>query len=66
MEVLLGIKVYTFFFWLLKQEQRKVLWLISDMMHHRWLLLAACFWVIFMYMVASKFITLTFKDPDGK
>ncbi|EMP27166.1 Carbohydrate sulfotransferase 10 [Chelonia mydas] len=34
-------------------------------MHHQWLLLAACFWVIFMFMVASKFITLTFKDPDG-
>uniref|UniRef100_A0A8I5NLW7 Carbohydrate sulfotransferase n=1 Tax=Papio anubis TaxID=9555 RepID=A0A8I5NLW7_PAPAN len=33
-------------------------------MHHQWLLLAACFWVIFMFMVASKFITLTFKDPD--
>lgn len=35
-------------------------------MHHQWLLLAACFWVIFMFMVASKFITLTFKDPDGR
>ncbi|XP_043323878.1 carbohydrate sulfotransferase 10 isoform X3 [Cervus canadensis] len=34
-------------------------------MHHQWLLLAACFWVLFMFMVASKFITLTFKDPDG-
>uniref|UniRef100_A0A5F4WLJ2 Carbohydrate sulfotransferase n=1 Tax=Callithrix jacchus TaxID=9483 RepID=A0A5F4WLJ2_CALJA len=34
-------------------------------MHHQWLLLAACFWVIFMFMVASKFITLTFKDPDA-
>ncbi|VTJ85419.1 Hypothetical predicted protein [Marmota monax] len=34
-------------------------------MHQQWLLLAACFWVIFMFMVASKFITLTFKDPDG-
>ncbi|XP_037662838.1 carbohydrate sulfotransferase 10 isoform X2 [Choloepus didactylus] len=33
-------------------------------MQHQWLLLAACFWVIFMFMVASKFITLTFKDPD--
>ncbi|KAM9212561.1 carbohydrate sulfotransferase 10 isoform 4-T4 [Dugong dugon] len=40
-------------------------WLTSDNMHHQWLLLAACFWVIFMFMVASKFITLTFKDPDG-
>lgn len=39
---------------------------MSDNMHHQWLLLAACFWVIFMFMVASKFITLTFKDPDGK
>lgn len=38
----------------------------ADNMHHQWLLLAACFWVIFMFMVASKFITLTFKDPDGK
>uniref|UniRef100_A0A8C5JX20 Carbohydrate sulfotransferase n=7 Tax=Passeriformes TaxID=9126 RepID=A0A8C5JX20_JUNHY len=37
----------------------------ADNMHHQWLLLAACFWVIFMFMVASKFITLTFKDPDG-
>ncbi|XP_075446492.1 carbohydrate sulfotransferase 10 [Ascaphus truei] len=34
-------------------------------MHHRWLLLIACFWVILMLMVASKFITLTMKDPDG-
>ncbi|XP_059798731.1 carbohydrate sulfotransferase 10 isoform X1 [Balaenoptera ricei] len=34
-------------------------------MHHQWLLLATCFWVIFMFMVASKFITLTFKDPDA-
>ncbi|XP_053166373.1 carbohydrate sulfotransferase 10 isoform X2 [Hemicordylus capensis] len=33
-------------------------------MHQRWLLLAACFWVIFMFMVASKFITLTFKDSE--
>ncbi|XP_030426169.1 carbohydrate sulfotransferase 10 isoform X1 [Gopherus evgoodei] len=40
------------------------IWLTSDNMHHQWLLLAACFWVIFMFMVASKFITLTFKDPD--
>ncbi|KFO92216.1 Carbohydrate sulfotransferase 10, partial [Buceros rhinoceros silvestris] len=40
-------------------------WLMPDNMHHQWLLLAACFWVIFMFMVASKFITLTFKDPDG-
>lgn len=39
---------------------------MSDNMHHQWLLLAACFWVIFMFMVASKFITLTFKDPEGK
>lgn len=38
---------------------------MSDNMHHQWLLLAACFWVIFMFMVASKFITLTFKDPDA-
>lgn len=37
-----------------------------DNMHHQWLLLAACFWVILMFMVASKFITLTFKDPDGR
>lgn len=41
-------------------------WLTFDNMHHQWLLLAACFWVIFMFMVASKFITLTFKDPDGR
>ncbi|XP_069626185.1 carbohydrate sulfotransferase 10 isoform X1 [Haliaeetus albicilla] len=41
------------------------IWLMPDNMHHQWLLLAACFWVIFMFMVASKFITLTFKDPDG-
>ncbi|XP_018409629.1 PREDICTED: carbohydrate sulfotransferase 10 [Nanorana parkeri] len=34
-------------------------------MHHRWLLLLACFWVLFMLMVASKFITLTMKSPDG-
>ncbi|KAG8451836.1 hypothetical protein GDO86_003866 [Hymenochirus boettgeri] len=34
-------------------------------MHHRWLLLFACFWVLFMLMVASKFITLTMKDPEG-
>ncbi|XP_024905579.1 carbohydrate sulfotransferase 10 isoform X2 [Pteropus alecto] len=40
-------------------------WLTFDNMHHQWLLLAACFWVIFMFMVASKFITLTFKDPDA-
>nr|XP_028583731.1 carbohydrate sulfotransferase 10 [Podarcis muralis]XP_028583732.1 carbohydrate sulfotransferase 10 [Podarcis muralis]XP_028583733.1 carbohydrate sulfotransferase 10 [Podarcis muralis]XP_028583734.1 carbohydrate sulfotransferase 10 [Podarcis muralis]XP_028583735.1 carbohydrate sulfotransferase 10 [Podarcis muralis] len=33
-------------------------------MHRQWLLLAACFWVVFMFMVASKFITLTFKNPD--
>ncbi|XP_042316202.1 carbohydrate sulfotransferase 10 isoform X1 [Sceloporus undulatus] len=46
------------------QGPTEVIWLISDIMHHRWLLLAACFWVIFMFMVASKFITLTFKDPD--
>ncbi|XP_023408341.2 carbohydrate sulfotransferase 10 isoform X2 [Loxodonta africana] len=39
-------------------------WLTSGNMHHQWLLLAACFWVIFMFMVASKFITLTFKDPE--
>ncbi|XP_005400811.1 PREDICTED: carbohydrate sulfotransferase 10 isoform X1 [Chinchilla lanigera] len=44
---------------------RAVGWLTCDNMHHQWLLLAACFWVIFMFMVASKFITLTFKDPDG-
>ncbi|KYO41422.1 carbohydrate sulfotransferase 10 isoform C [Alligator mississippiensis] len=43
---------------------RGLIWLLSDNMHHQWLLLAACFWVIFMFMVASKFITLTFKDPD--
>ncbi|XP_027623337.1 carbohydrate sulfotransferase 10 isoform X3 [Tupaia chinensis] len=43
---------------------RIVEWLPFDNMHHQWLLLAACFWVIFMFMVASKFITLTFKDPD--
>lgn len=42
------------------------IWLTSDNMHHQWLLLAACFWVIFMFMVASKFIALTFKEPDGK
>lgn len=41
-------------------------WLTFDNMHHQWLLLAACFWVLFMFMVASKFITLTFKDPDGR
>ncbi|MXQ90147.1 hypothetical protein E5288_WYG017355 [Bos mutus] len=40
-------------------------WLMFDNMHHQWLLLAACFWVILMFMVASKFITLTFKDPDA-
>ncbi|KAM5179645.1 carbohydrate sulfotransferase 10 isoform 1-T2 [Mantella aurantiaca] len=34
-------------------------------MHHRWLLLLACFWVLFMLMVASKFITLTMKSPEG-
>ncbi|XP_075056344.1 carbohydrate sulfotransferase 10 [Mixophyes fleayi] len=34
-------------------------------MHHRWLLLLACFWVLFMLMVASKFITQTRKDPEG-
>ncbi|XP_063809527.1 carbohydrate sulfotransferase 10 [Pseudophryne corroboree] len=34
-------------------------------MHHRWLLLIACFWVLFMLMVASKFITLTMKNPEG-
>lgn len=44
---------------------RIIEWLLLDNMHHQWLLLAACFWVIFMFMVASKFITLTFKDPDG-
>lgn len=45
---------------------RIIEWPLSDNMHHQWLLLAACFWVIFMFMVASKFITLTFKDPDGR
>ncbi|ERE92715.1 carbohydrate sulfotransferase 10 [Cricetulus griseus] len=45
--------------------RRIIEWRVSDNMHHHWLLLAACFWVIFMFMVASKFITLTFKDPDG-
>lgn len=45
---------------------RIIEWRVSDNMHHHWLLLAACFWVIFMFMVASKFITLTFKDPDGR
>lgn len=45
---------------------RVVEWPAADSMHHQWLLLAACFWVIFMFMVASKFITLTFKDPDGR
>lgn len=44
---------------------RIIEWPLFDNMHHQWLLLAACFWVIFMFMVASKFITLTFKDPDG-
>ncbi|XP_047379206.1 carbohydrate sulfotransferase 10 isoform X1 [Sciurus carolinensis] len=44
---------------------RVVEWLTTDIMHRQWLLLAACSWVIFMFMVASKFITLTFKDPDG-
>ncbi|KAM8976511.1 carbohydrate sulfotransferase 10-like [Pelodytes ibericus] len=34
-------------------------------MHHRWLLLVASFWVLFMLMVASKFITITMKDPEG-
>ncbi|XP_068124373.1 carbohydrate sulfotransferase 10 [Hyperolius riggenbachi] len=34
-------------------------------MHHRWLLLLACFWVLFMLMVASKFITLTMKSPEA-
>ncbi|XP_043854932.1 carbohydrate sulfotransferase 10 isoform X2 [Dromiciops gliroides] len=46
------------------QEEPVVRWITFDNMHHQWLLLAACFWVIFMFMVASKFITLTFKDPD--
>ncbi|XP_073446570.1 carbohydrate sulfotransferase 10 isoform X1 [Dendrobates tinctorius] len=32
-------------------------------MHHRWLLLIACFWVLFMLMVASKFISLTIRSP---
>ncbi|KAM4795121.1 carbohydrate sulfotransferase 10 [Rhinophrynus dorsalis] len=41
------------------------LWLLFDNMHHRWLLLLACFWVLFMLMFASKFITLTMKDPEG-
>lgn len=45
---------------------RTIGWLLFDNMHQQWLLLAACFWVIFMFMVASKFITLTFKDPDGR
>ncbi|XP_037663628.1 carbohydrate sulfotransferase 10-like isoform X2 [Choloepus didactylus] len=43
---------------------RVVEWLAFDNTQHQWLLLAACFWVIFMFMVASKFITLAFKDPD--
>ncbi|XP_063314329.1 carbohydrate sulfotransferase 10 [Pelobates fuscus] len=34
-------------------------------MHHRWLLLVACLWVLFMLMVASKFITLRMGDPEG-
>ncbi|KAG8504891.1 Carbohydrate sulfotransferase 10, partial [Galemys pyrenaicus] len=46
-------------------EGRITEWLTFDNMHHQWLLLAACFWVIFMFMVASKFITVTFKDPDA-
>ncbi|XP_073520897.1 carbohydrate sulfotransferase 10 [Phyllobates terribilis] len=41
------------------------LWLAGDIMHHRWLLLIACFWVLFMLMVASKFITLTMRSPEG-
>lgn len=40
------------------------LWLALDIMHHRWLLLLACFWVLFMLMVASKFITLTMRSPE--
>lgn len=43
-----------------------IAWPLSDNMPQQWLLLAACFWVVFMFMVASKFITLTFKDPDGR
>ncbi|KAM9321248.1 carbohydrate sulfotransferase 10 [Gastrophryne carolinensis] len=34
-------------------------------MHHRWLLLFACVWVLFMLMVASKFIALTMKIPEA-
>ncbi|XP_029460653.1 carbohydrate sulfotransferase 10 [Rhinatrema bivittatum] len=47
------------------KEVMRVLWLIIDNMRQQWLLLAACFWVLFMVIVASKFITLTFKDADG-
>uniref|UniRef100_A0A8C5M830 Carbohydrate sulfotransferase n=1 Tax=Leptobrachium leishanense TaxID=445787 RepID=A0A8C5M830_9ANUR len=34
-------------------------------MHHRWLLLVACLWVLIMLMVASKFIGLWMKTPEG-
>ncbi|XP_069492802.1 carbohydrate sulfotransferase 10 isoform X2 [Ambystoma mexicanum] len=34
-------------------------------MRNQWLMLAACFWVLFMLMVASKFIPLTFRDKDS-
>ncbi|XP_053563610.1 carbohydrate sulfotransferase 10 [Bombina bombina] len=34
-------------------------------MHHHWLMLVACLWVLFILMVASKFITLTVKQPEG-
>lgn len=73
--LLIEIASVTFFFSFLLQVTkashlclpgRIIEWLPFDNMHHQWLLLAACFWVIFMFMVASKFITLTFKDPDGR
>lgn len=34
-------------------------------MRNQWLKLAACFWVLFLLMVASRFIPLTFTDPDN-
>nr|XP_033804132.1 carbohydrate sulfotransferase 10 isoform X2 [Geotrypetes seraphini]XP_033804133.1 carbohydrate sulfotransferase 10 isoform X2 [Geotrypetes seraphini]XP_033804134.1 carbohydrate sulfotransferase 10 isoform X2 [Geotrypetes seraphini] len=47
------------------KEAVKVIWLVIDNMRQKWLLLAACFWVLLMVIVASKFITLTFNDKDG-
>uniref|UniRef100_A0A803JB42 Carbohydrate sulfotransferase n=1 Tax=Xenopus tropicalis TaxID=8364 RepID=A0A803JB42_XENTR len=65
--MILGCIYYTtrFILVLLLQEAKEHLWLVFVNMHHRWLLLVACFWVLFMLMVASKLITLTMKDPEG-